>query len=280
MKKLPYLLVLSGLISVPAFAEDAAPAAAAAPTPDYTFTANAGIVSQYIYRGITQTARNPAIQGGFDFAHKSGFYLGTWGSSISWVSDNFGAFTGADGVNPQKASAGMEWDIYGGYKGTAGPVGYDVGLLQYYYPGRYSNLAPGVVKPNTTEIYGALSKDWLSFKLSYVVSKGLFGVDKADGSYYADLSANYPVTDTWTVNAHVGYQKYEGTASSGFPSNSSLYSYTDYKLGVTKDLGTGWSAMAYYSDTNAKNDGYKIAGVNGDRNLGKGAFVVGVSRTF
>lgn len=278
MKKLPYLLVLSGLISVPAFAEDAAPvapaAAAAAPTPDYTLSANVGIVSQYIYRGITQTARNPAIQGGFDFNHKSGFYLGTWGSSISWVSDNFKA------GGASEASAGMEWDIYGGYKGSAGPLAYDIGVLQYYYPGRYSGLPAGMVKPNTTEIYGALSKDWLSFKLSYVVSNGLFGVDKADGSYYADLSANYPITDTWTLNAHVGYQKYDGTACSGCSSNSTLYSYTDYKLGVSKDLGSGWSGMAYYSDTNAKNDGYKIAGVNGDRNLGKGVLVVGVSRSF
>jgi len=271
MKKLPYLLVLSGLISVPAFAD----APAAAPAPEYTLTANVGIVSQYIYRGITQTARNPAIQGGFDFAHSNGFYIGTWGSSISWVSDNFKA------MGATEASAGMEWDIYGGYKGKAGPLDFDVGALQYYYPGRYDLAGTtGMVKPNTTEIYGALSKDWLSFKASYVVSNGLFGVDKADGSYYLDLSANYPIVDTWTLNAHVGYQKYTGTACSGCSSNDSLYTYTDWKLGVTKDLGSGWSALGYYSDTNAKDAGYQIAGVNGGRNLGKGMFVVGVSRSF
>ena len=269
MKKLAYALALAGLVSAPAMAADAP---AAAPAPTYTLTANAGIVSQYVYRGITQTARNPAIQGGFDFAHTNGFYVGTWGSNVSWISDNFIA------GGATEASASMEWDIYGGYKGKAGPLDFDVGALQYYYPGRYTGLPAGMVKPNTTEIYGALSKDWLSAKFSYVVSSGLFGVDNANGSYYLDLSANYPIADTWTLNAHVGYQKYDG--SNGGTSNSSLYTYTDYKLGVTKDLGNGWSAMAYYSDTNAKDTGYKIAAVNGGKNLGDGQLVVGVSRSF
>jgi uncharacterized protein (TIGR02001 family) len=160
-----------------------------------------------------------------------------------------------------------------------GDIGYDVGLLQYYYPGRYSNLAPGTVKPNTTEVYGALSYKWLSGKASYVVSNGLFGVDDGQGSYYLDLSANYPIVDTWTLNAHVGYQKYSGNAVPGF-SNDDYYSYTDWKLGITKDLGSGWGATAYYTDTNAEDKGYKIAGVNGNKNLGDGQLVVGVSRSF
>ncbi len=268
----------------PAAAPATAPAAAApAPAPDYTLSANVGLFSQYVYRGITQTARNPAIQGGFDFSHKSGFYLGTWASSITWVSDNYSAHPNAgnagltaDGSAP---SAGMEWDFYGGYKNSIGDIGYDVGVLQYYYPGRYPTLNAGVVKPNTTEVYGALSYKWLSGKASYVVSNGLFGVDDAQGSYYLDLSANYPIADTWTLNAHVGYQKYTGNATPGF-SNDDFFSYTDWKLGITKDLGSGWSALAYYSDTNAEDKGYKIAGVNGNKNLGAGQLVVAVSRSF
>ena len=66
------------------------PACAAPPAPDYTLTANVGLFSQYIFRGIAQTAGKPAVQGGFDWAHSSGFYLGTWGSNISWLED-FGA---------------------------------------------------------------------------------------------------------------------------------------------------------------------------------------------
>lgn len=288
-------LLVAGLFCAPvlAHAEDtpaaAAPAApAATPAPDYTLSANVGIVSQYIYRGLTQSSRNPAIQGGFDFSHKSGFYLGTWGSSISWVSDNYGK--GGFTVSGEAPSAGMEWDFYGGYKNSIGDIGYDVGALQYYYPGNYPSLVAGVVKPNTTEIYGALSYKWLSGKASYVVSNGLFGVDDARGSYYLDLSANYPIADTWTINAHVGYQKYTGTACTGCVSNDDLFTYADWKLGISKDLGNGWSATAYYTDTNANDsangvDAYKdsFAGngqFNKGKNLGDGQVVVGVSRSF
>jgi len=259
------LAVALACAAIPAFAADAAPA----PTPAYTLTANVGLTSEYVYRGITQTARNPAIQGGADFTHSSGLYLGTWGSNISWYSD---AVPGS--------SVSMEWDLYGGYRNTIGDIGYDVGVLQYYYPGRYPTLAAGAVKPNTTEVYGALSYKWLTGKVSYVVSNGLFGVDNADGSYYLDLSANVPIVDTWTLNAHVGEQKYTGTATTGAASNDSLYSYTDWKLGVTKDLGAGWSATAYYTDTNAKDAGYKITGVNGNKNLGDSHFVAAISKTF
>ncbi|ARU32660.1 hypothetical protein CAP31_13850 [Sulfuriferula sp. AH1] len=261
------LTIALACVTAPVFAADA-------PAPDYTLSANVSLTSQYVYRGITQTASKPAIQGGFDFSHSSGFYAGTWASSISWFSDNV---TNQDGT---KNSVSMEWDMYGGYKNTVGDIGYDVGVLQYYYPGHYGVLPVGTVKPDTTELYGALSYKWLTGKVSYVVSNGLFGVNDASGSYYLDLSANIPVVDTWTINAHVGNQYFAGTAVAGGASNDSLYSYVDWKLGVTKDLGTGWSATAYYTDTNAKDAGWKILGANSDNNQGDGHFVAAVSRTF
>ena len=70
---------------------------------------NVGAVTDYRYRGISQTRLEPALQGGADFAHKSGFYVGTWASSIKWIKD-----AGGD--------ADAEVDIYGGYKFAAGPV--------------------------------------------------------------------------------------------------------------------------------------------------------------
>ena len=164
MHKLTQIALATTLVcaAIPALAADAAPA------PAYTLTANVGLTSQYVYRGITQTAEKPAIQGGADFTHESGFYLGTWGSNISWFSD------AAPGN-----SVSMEWDIYGGYRKSIGDFGYDVGVLQYYYPGRYTS---GTTKPDTTEVYGAVSYKWLTGKVSYVVSNALFGVAKADGS--------------------------------------------------------------------------------------------------
>ena len=121
----------------------AAPAPAAAAAPASPFTGNFTLASEYLYRGIAQTRGKPAVQGGFDYAHPSGFYIGTWGSNISWLVD-----AGASG-------ASLELDIYGGYKGAINDdVSYDIGVLTYNYPGSYPK---GFTKPDTTEIYGAIT---------------------------------------------------------------------------------------------------------------------------
>src|SRR5688500_11382116 len=92
-----------------------------APEPEYTYTFNVGAVTDYRYRGISQSRKKPALQGGADFSHKSGFYVGTWASTIKWIKD-----AGGD--------ANVEVDLYGGYKTTFGGVGFDVGVLRYLYP--------------------------------------------------------------------------------------------------------------------------------------------------
>ena len=155
--------VIAGITAAalaPAFAQ-AQTAAAPAPEPasPHTLTGNFGLFSQYIFRGLTQTDRKPAAQGGFDYSHESGFYTGTWASNISWLQDG-GSY---------KSGGSLEWDIYGGYKGTFGKsdFGYDVGLLYYWYPGDVtSGLTPSANKADTLELYGALSWKWLSGKVS------------------------------------------------------------------------------------------------------------------
>src|ERR1700712_4201209 len=138
MRHLKLAVLLSALAaSGVATAQTAAPAAAAAPEPDYTLSFNVGAVTDYRYRGISQSRLKPALQGGIDFAHKSGFYVGTWASTIKWIKD-----AGGD--------ANAEVDLYGGYKGTVGDFGYDAGVLRYFYPG--SSLG---VNPDTTELYAA-----------------------------------------------------------------------------------------------------------------------------
>ncbi len=124
----------------------------------------------------SQTAGKPAVQGGFDYAHASGFYLGTWATSISWLQD-FGAYT----------RSSLEWDFYGGYKGSfSDDWTYDVGVLYYYYPGTAN---AGVLKADTFEGVGVGWK-WLSAKYSYNF-KDYFGAQpngkKTDGSWYLDL---------------------------------------------------------------------------------------------
>ncbi|MGZ8258412.1 MAG: TorF family putative porin [Methylotenera sp.] len=283
-KSLLSLAVLSAL-SLPSmsYAEDApdahshpaekgtAPATAPAiePGSPHTFTYNIGLYSQYIFRGLTQTDNKPAIQGGVDYSHSSGFYAGTWASNISWLEDG-GNYKGAS----------LEWDIYGGYRNTIGEtgIGYDVGLLNYIYPGSKTDAGranAGFDDPYTLEAYGALSYKWLQAKLSYALTNDVFGTTNADNTYYAELNANIPVGETGiTANLHIGRQHFGGSTAG--VSNNGLYSYTDYKIGATKSWSNGVNVGAYYTDTNAKDAGYTYLG----NNIGDSTFTAFIQKTF
>jgi len=90
-----------------------APAPAPAPAPATSpITANVTVVNDYRYRGMTQSNYKPAIQGGFDYAHESGFYIGNWNSSISWISDGYPTGNGLGAPS----SAPVEMDFYAGFK--------------------------------------------------------------------------------------------------------------------------------------------------------------------
>jgi uncharacterized protein (TIGR02001 family) len=231
----------------------------------YTFTGNVTLASEYIYRGIEQTAGKPAIQGGFDFAHSSGFYLGVWGSNISWISDGLPGTT-----------ASVEMDVYGGYKNTfaGGDWNYDIGVLSYVYP--VSNFPANTTKPDTTEVYGAIGWKWLTLKYSHVVSSHIFGFNSATGgdtrnSGYVDLTGTYDLGSGWGVSGHVGHQKIKDFSDA---------SYTDYKIGATKDVGLGTVGL-YYSDTNAKScgDATPVYCNLNNRDLGKGRVVLTFSKS-
>ncbi|MDD5175934.1 MAG: TorF family putative porin [Sterolibacterium sp.] len=247
-------LTLAAAVLLPAasFAQTAEPAASVA-APASPFTGNVMLASEYLYRGIAQTRGKPAIQGGFDFVHPSGFYIGTWGSNISWFGDN----------NPG-SSASLELDIYGGYKGAiSGDLGYDVGVLTYNYPGNY---LPGVTKPNTTEVYGALTWKWLSAKYSYSTTD-LFGTltptgGNTKGSGYLDLTGTFDLGGGWGAVGHAGHQTMK---------DFSAASYSDWKLGVTKDVGIGSVGLAVLG-TNARDkcgvipESYCIGGYEAGKN--------------
>lgn len=247
-----------------------ATAASAAPASPHTVTYNAGLFSQYIFRGLTQTGEEMALQGGVDYAHASGFYAGAWASNISWLED-----AGPAGASAYDNSS-LELDIYGGYRNTIGEtgIGYDIGLLQYIYPGDNNNNF--IEDAETTEIYGSLSWKFLQAKYSHIVSSDAWGIKDGSGTYYAELNANYPIGETgMTVNAHAGRQEFDGSIAG--VSNDELYSYTDWKLGVTKSFSNGVNVGGYYTDTNAKKANWT------DRSgqfLGKNQFTVFVQKTF
>lgn len=225
------------------------------PPSDHTVTGNVGLFSEYIFRGLAQTNGDPAVQGGLDYAHSSGFYLGAWGSNVSWLRENASV-----GVPPAVAGSynqggSLELDLYGGYKSSFGASDftYDVGVLHYRYPGTVTPIAaPGYnIKANTTEVYAALGWKWLSVKYSQSLGD-TFGTDNASGTYYLDLAATIPLAESGvTLGLHYGIQKYKGVdpriAIGGFragTTNDSLFSYNDYRISLAYDLGKASKTLA------------------------------------
>ncbi len=234
-------------------AAPAAPAATPEPAPS-PFTANISLTTKYKFRGQDQGNTNwfsPALQGGFDWT-RDGWYVGNWNSNVSF------------------SNAAIEMDFYGGYRGEiTKDLTYDVGILEYYYPQRDK-----VVNFNTTELYGALSYSFFTLKYSHTVSTDYFGIGQAQsqaGSLnsrpkgrntgYLDLGANYPLADKLTLNGHLGYTRYASDLRNAATATDSLGvpNYLDYKLGVTYDLGSGFSAagalvgankQSFYGDIN------------------------------
>lgn len=240
-------------LAAPVHAADAP--TAGEPTPEYSLTANVTLASQYRYRGLMQTNNQPAIQGGFDFTHASGLYLGNWNSSISWLNDS-----------NSKVSAPVEMDFYGGYKGNLAPdVPFDLGVLQYYYPGDYPS---GYTSPDTTELYAGLGYGPVLFKYSIAMTN-LFGFADSKYSQYFDLSGNFD-TGFWglTVDAHVGRQTVRNVTDGA---------YTDWKLGLTKDFGQGLAISIAYIDTDADRAVYTNSR---GRYMGRATGLLSLTKTF
>ncbi|MBI2297011.1 MAG: hypothetical protein HYU76_13485 [Betaproteobacteria bacterium] len=255
----------------------------------HTITGNVGLFSQYIFRGLTQTNKEPAIQGGFDYSHSSGLYAGTWASNISWLKENFST----PGVTAGQYSGGgsLEWDFYGGYKASIGKTDftYDVGVLYYWYPGDVpAGCTIGAVacpKADTTELYGALGWKWITVKYSHSIDKKTFGLPNSRGTYYLDLTANVPITKELTLIAHWGKQKYDGQIPGLAINNDALASYEDWKLGISYALPKDFTIGFFYTDTSGANNLYY--GAVGDvpagpypRNVAKSTGTIYIQKTF
>ena len=235
MKTLVSVLALT--LALPALADE--------PVSPLSF--NLGAVSDYRYRGISQTRLKPALQGGVDYADPSGFYVGGWASTIRWIKDAGG-------------SADVEADVYGGYKAElAKGLTLDVGLLQYVYPG--NKLNPGA---NTFEVYGAATFGPVVAKYSRSTTN-LFGFADSRGSGYLDVTAGLDLGDGLSLTPHVGHQSVRRNAGA---------SYTDYSLTLAKDF-SGLVVSGAVIGTDAK--GY--LGPNG-KDLGKTSFVLGLKKNF
>jgi uncharacterized protein (TIGR02001 family) len=216
-----------------ALAASAATAAAA------DIAGNVTLASDYRFRGISQIEGgiSPAIQGGFDFNHESGFYLGTWASNINF-------FGGS-----------IETDVYGGFRGQfTEDVGYDVGVLYYGYPHATTGAGEENVQIDYYEVYGSVSfsgaKIGVNYSPDYFAETGDF--------FYPYIDYSYTFGEAVTLSAHLGYNSFDEESFLTLLDEegnviSSDDSYLDWKLALsTTQLGVTWTLA--YVDTDLDDD--------------------------
>ena len=233
-------------------------AADKAPEPDFSISGNFGLFSDYRFRGISQTKKTGALQGGFDLAHKSGAYLGTWASNVSGFANGNGN--------------GQEVDVYGGYKFPLGPVGLDVGYLAYVYPG---NAPTTNIKQGTREFYLGVGYGPVSYKFSRTTGNWFGACNGSSGSIYHDLTLSHSITEKISLSAHAGKQDVKCTDN---------LDYSDYRLGMSYDLGNAFSlGLAYVTTTGLSAAGKTFFTQNGNgtgTKLHDSGAVVSITKTF
>lgn len=210
-------------------------------------TANVAMVSDYMFRGLTQTWGHPAIQGGADYTNPNGFAAGTWASSVSDKSYPGGS---------------MELDLYASF---GRPINDDwswrVGLYGYVYPG--ANLDDAGLPSrsfNTLEANAALT--WRQFTLKYNHSlTDYFAADKEQGydgdtrgTGYLQLDAAFPLSDTWSLALHAGHTHYTAKLTTPLSNGARDASYSDYSATVKYQFATHWSVSG--SVTHATDDAF------------------------
>jgi uncharacterized protein (TIGR02001 family) len=205
-------------------------------------SANVTLASDYVFRGISQTDNQIAIQGGFDYAWDMGFYVGTWASNVD--SD----FFNGKGSDPQ-----TEVDLYAGYAGEYMGFGYDVGYLRYEYPG-FSKAA-------TNEVYvnGSYSTDFGDFGASVNYSNELNFLPSNQSAWY--VAASYDKTLPWYeigLSIHVGHSfgdAFDISAADIVKGDSGFKdSYTDWSIGVSKTWMGADYALTYTDNNTDKPD--------------------------
>ena len=194
-------------------------------------TGNVGLVSDYPFRGISQTSNSAAIQGGLDYGHDSGFYAGIWGSNVDFLVGN-----------------DLELDYYAGLGGdVTDGVAYDVGVVYYDYPG--GDLGAGANDPEYLEVYANLSGDVgpAGVTASLYYSPDFFG-ETGDG-IYVGLGAEFALTPAVGLALSVGHQSIdEGKASDQGFFSSEEDSYVDWSVGLSTSVG-GVDLGLTYTDT-------------------------------
>ena len=222
-------------------------------------TGNLGLTSDYRYRGISQSQNAPAVQGGLDYAHSSGLYVGNWNSSVSSQ-----VYTNGSGV---------ESDLYAGYKKELYKgIGIDVGTYNYFYP--RATVAGTGSNFDTYEAFAGLTYlDLVSAKYSQTLGKGYFGTTNAQGTQYfqADATLPVPVVKNVSFVAHVGHTNV---------ANHGTANYTDYNAGLAYALPQDFSVAAKYYTNTGTTSAFQTANTVNGQKLYRNAVVVSLTKSF
>jgi uncharacterized protein (TIGR02001 family) len=245
------LPLAAGLLAIaPAYADDTTPTESAAVSP---LSATVTLASQYISRGIRQSWGRPAVQAGLDYSHPSGWSAGAWTSSID---DRF------------VEGGSAELDLYAGYTGSAGALGYNAMLTWYKYPG--ARVSATSTSYDYGELQAGLSWKSLYAKYNYTFTRDFFGILDARGTGYLDVGANHELDGR--------------VAGSG----NDIWDWRDLRAGLSKKLDGGWVAALNVTRAYGANSAYGryttgVARADGRpaiSNVARRALVLTLSRTF
>ena len=275
--------------------------------PPNPINANIGLVNNYVFRGLSQTNFDSAVQGGIEYAHESGIYIGNWNSTISWITNTYGTggYIYGKSAPGKPVSAPVELDFYLGIRKDllAKDFASDIGAIVYYYPtSGIPNTDNYFANPNTAEVYVAQNLLFGSIsgnaKLSYALTT-FFGTANSRGSMYPELNLNWDTgVEDFSIYGHIGAQYfaghiqnqngnnyaiyYSGEQIPNGTSNNYLYSYVDWKVGINKGLGESFILGLAYTGTNSKNlgvNGYPFTSPQG-ANLGRSQGIISLTKLF
>ena len=255
--------------------------------PGVSIAGNVTLVSDYLFRGISQTWGRPALQFAIEASHTNGLYGGFFGSNVS---------------DKMYSDAQVELDIYGGKRGKMPGVfsalDYDLGLIYVYYPGADYDQAKfenryDPSKFNTAELYASLNYKWLTVKTGRTLTEffgwntnnsgvggGFYGDATAGvtgstrGSWYTEATVNQELANGWSFNALAGHQSI---------ANSKHLDWSYYKVGVTRAFASSWMANLSYSDTSdtkAYQNFWGLQNTGATYDVARGRVVISIAHNF
>ena len=229
------VLAATSLAAVPALAE---------------VSANVDLTSNYVWRGISQSNSRPAMQGGFDYSHSSGFYAGVWGSNVDWTAN--------DNTGPNQNGASVELDTYLGVTNTlSNGLGYDVGAISYNYPGS---------KPDATFVEYYLGGSYKMFSAKYSYSPNF--AHGGNSAYYVEAALNFDLPQKLSLGLHAGRSDGDYWKTS----NGGSGAYTANEVSLSRDF-SGYGVELAYTDTSG---GTKV---KHGANRNDGQFMVTLSKS-